>query len=609
MLLSIDLLSFKLGRKAWHRFVSTFLMFYAQIVFTQFFLGLVHQLDTIQLLVVNAVISSLLLFYLLRKKPQQLLRRYGRQWASSLGAVHRDVRTDWLYIALLVVTGLISLWTIFLGLVFPVIDWDGNAYHMTYIGYVFQNHHIFDTFTNLAWIAGYPKGGEFIQMWNVLIPRNDILADLAQVPFAILGVYSLYYISTRLGVAAKHARFSSLAFLLLPIVINQMKTTYVDVLTSSLFIAGIALTLKSRYGRLDFLLLGIICSLLLSIKSSGLIFVAALVPLFLWKLWRQNKDESIAKLKTFAWQLGLVALPLIFGAYWYVKNLFLYGTPLYPFGIKVAGIQLFPGKTFEEFLGPVMDGFTQLPKGCLERVWFTWTEQERWSGCLYNYDSTFAGLGPVWFVILLPAAILGIALAIWKKNYLFLYISAVAAAVFALHPFNFYSRYTLFIALVGIIGFGLVLTHITSLARTVSKVSVILLALVVAFTNLTLCYFTVDAIRMQWRSLKDPALVGETFYAVNPGKAYIFMSRTAEPGDVVAYGNVYFIYPLWRADYKNSLVYTPADKDVHSWLESLRRSNATYVFTDKTSKEHAAAAEAQLKTIYEDDLYEVYKVE
>jgi hypothetical protein len=394
MLLAIDVLSFSLHRSGWSRFVSTFLLFIAQIVTTEFLLGLFSALGGYSLVVLIA-----------------------SGWD--------ELRKDPLSLTVVVLALGFLCWIVFLGIIFPSIDYDGNAYHLTFIGNLIQNHTFFDAPSSSLWVTGYPKGGEFIQAWSALVLHNDMFTDLTQVPFLLLAVYALYEVATLVGASKKQARFAALLFTFLPIVLNQLKTTYVDVMLCSVFFAGLAMVARKRLGKLDLVLVGIIFSLLIAIKSTGLLFVIALVPLLLRGLYASYGKNLTGYIRP----LLLVFAPTLFGLYWYVKDWVLYGSPLYPFGLKVAGITLFHGKNFQASVDTALQA-TALPHGCLPRIWFVWTEQKDWFGCLYNYDTNYAGLGPIWFIILIPAVIVSVYFAFKKRNSLYLWITASVIGLF-----------------------------------------------------------------------------------------------------------------------------------------------------------------------------------
>lgn len=606
MLLVIDILSYALKRKGWSRFASTVLLFFSQIIASEFLLGLFSVLNGFSLVALNILFSSILLFFIYRKYGRKVWRSYWQESKRSVKTTARYIRKDPLWMTLIILAVLLLGWIIFLGLIFPATDFDGNSYHLTFIGNVIQNGNFFDTPTSLLWLTGYPKGGEFLQMWSVLITKNDIFSDLTQVPFLLLGMYALYEAAVRLGAHKRHARFAAVLFLFLPIVLNQLKTTYVDVMLSTLYFAAIAIILQEKLRKLDFVLIGIILSLLISIKSTGFLFVAALAPLVLWKIYDIRSKKSRQFVQNYVKPILLMAAPMVFGLYWYVKNFIVYDTPIYPFGFKLLGKSIFPGRTFQEFAADAVSQNTSLPHDYLQRIWYVWTEQKDWFGCFYNYDSNYTGFGPIWFVILLPALIVALYIAIKKRNYIFLAINILTAGLFVAYPANYYSRYTIFIAGIGLLALSLTLSSIHHTFAKFVKVLCVVLAVLVIGTNFVLCNYTPLVIKDQLKSLRRGDDRG-AIYNNNPGHAYVFLEGQVKPGDVVVYDSKpYFIYPLWKPDYSNDVIYVPADNR-EQWLRAISDSSVDYVFTVVYSRENDWA-DQKLESIYKDNLYEVFKV-
>lgn len=605
ILLVIDLLSYSLGRTGWSRFVSTFLLFFAQIIATEFALGTLSALNATNLVACNLLVTGTIAYLLSRRYGASIYRKYASSLKRSSANLIRTLRHDPLFLILLVLGAGFVGWIVFLGILFPGMDYDGNSYHLTFIANVIQNGNFFDPPSSLSWLIGYPKGGEFIQLWSALITNSDIFTDLAQVPFLLLGVYALYQIAVRLGADKRHALFAALLFFFLPVVLNQLKTTYVDVMLSSLFFTAIALVIKERLGKLDLVLLGVAFSLIISIKSTGLLFVLALAPLLLWKLYSNRNKKTKNAIKQYVVPLALVVAPMAFGFYWYIKNLVLYHTPIYPFGFKLLGLSIFPGKTYQEFATDAVSQ-TSLPEGCLQKLWFVWTEQKDWFGCLYNYDTNYAGFGPIWFIILVPATVVAIYFAIKKRNYLFMAVSAATLVIFLAYPANFYTRYTMFIAGVGIVALGLVLTNIHKVTANLVKILTIALAAVVIFTNFVLCNYAPLTVKQQFKEVRAGSVRGSV-YSHFPGQAYTFLEAQARSGDVVAYDSKpFFIYPLWKPDFSNDVLYVPAN-DPDTWYKEIRTKSVDYVFTTLTSKENKWAID-HLKSIYKDEMYEIYEV-
>jgi hypothetical protein len=610
VLIAIDSAVCLSGRRGWSRFIASFLLFYAQIIATEFILGFFGILIGWVLALINILIATGLLYWTSRTHTRKALKTYAHEIIQAPRRVFASLKNDPLWAGLVVVSAIVVLWIIFLGILFPATDFDGNSYHLTFIGNVLQYHTFFDQPTSLTWLNGYPKGGEFIALWPVLLSHSDMLADLAQVPFLALGIVSLYRISLSLGAEKRAARFSSLLFLFIPVVLNQLKTTYVDVMLATLFFAAIALVLQKKLSRLEYVLVGIIFSLLIAVKSTGILFIIAVLPLLAWNLYRNRlkRQKKVHLTQSYIFPLLTIAAPTIFGLYWYIKNLVVYGTPIYPFGFRLFGLQIFPGQTFDDFASNAVTN-TALPNGCLERIWFVWTEQKDWFGCMYNYDANYTGLGPIWFVVLIPAILTAFYLAFRSKHRIFWGFAATILGLFAIYPSNYYSRYTLFIVALGIVSFALVLTKLQRKTVVLVQSLTLALALSVFFTNFTLCNFPPEMIKSQIKSLQAGSSRGAIYDNISL-KPFAMLESKVRPGDVVVYDSKpYFIYPMWRPDYSNTVIYLKSNSK-EDWAKQLKERKAAFVVTTLSSKEHpwTQSMTDTLTSIYKDELYEIFEV-
>lgn len=603
-----DVLLFGLKKFGWERLLAGFIFFYFQVVCSEFLLGVTGQLTRLNLIALNLIITGGLVWLIRKRFTSRIVKNYFQTSWSSVRVFFREIRNDGFLLALVALAGIAFLWITMLAVLFPVTDYDGNSYHMTFIAHSIQTHSINDFTTSVPWLNGYPKGGELIQLWNVLIPGNEMLADLAQLPFILLGVLAVYGLALRSGVEKQTARFSAMLIVFIPVVLNQTKTTYVDVMFNCLFLAVLAIVTKRHLRRLDYLLIGTIYALLLSVKSVALLIVVVTIPFVLRHFVEFKRKKISVSYKLAFSRLGLVALPMLFGFYWYIKNLIMYGSPLHPFGFKVAGISIFPGKSFQEFIATAFTNYQVLPQNSVEKLWFVWTEQKDWFGCLYNYDATFSGMGPLWFVVLLPSIPFAIYLAIKRRNYIFGAIAASLVATFALYPANFYARYTFFIVTLGILSYGLVAGVIARPAQVLAKLTIIWLAFNVLATNLTLCNFTPATIREQISLFRNGDMRDGSAYSNMVGKSYRFMQTRIESGETVVYDSrPDFIYPLWKSDYSNKVIYVPAaNKD--EWIRDVKLQNVRYVFTTIGGMEHGWSEQLKLNSIYKDVRYEIYQI-
>jgi len=609
VLLSVDILSYSTGLKGWRRFSSTFLIFYMQIIASELVIGIPSLLTRNNLITSNIIISLAILFIASRLHSKKLLSNYSYSVIKSGKSIIKSLKGDYFYLVLLILAVVAVLWVVFIGVIFPAIDFDGNSYHLTTVGYIMQNHSIADVKTSLLWLQGYPKGGELIALWSVIISGKDLVADLIQVPFLFLGIYALYETARRVGADKRSARFASLLFVFIPVVLNQMKTTYVDLMLTALFFTSIAIVVKKKITKMDLFILGISYSLLLSIKFTGFLFIVATLPFLFLGLYYRNNKKIKGQIKLYLSELSIVLAPMIVGLYWYVKNYIVYGSPLYPFGLKIAGFSIFPGRTFQEFASAAVSTMNTLPHGTVSRIWFTWTEQKGWFGCFYNYDANFTGLGPMWLVLFVPAILITSYYAIKNKNYLLMGLLTTFLAIFLLYPENYYSRYTLFIIGIGVVSLGYALTHTKRMTSYIIMFIAIIFALIVMATNVTLCNYPANTIGGQINTIKQHNYKGGAIYRRTIGAAYVFMQNIVRPNETVVYdSSPYFIYPLWKQDFSNKVVFIPANNK-YEWYSEIVKQEVRYIFSSNTSKEHKwAKSNQKYKSIYKDNLYEIFKV-
>ena len=617
MFTALDILSFSLKRSGWQRFLTSSLLLIAQIISTEFMLGAIFALYSYSLAICNIVISAGIIFILYKKHGVRLFNRYIKNILIIPSMLKNFARQDMILATMYVFAGGFLVWILFLGLIFPALDWDGNAYHLTYAANMVQSHAIFDQPTNLVWVPAYPKGAEFIQAWTILLAHTDWLVDLTQVPFMILGVIALYGIAVSVGVSKKNARYTSLLFFFVPSALNQLTTAYIDVMLATTFFAVLALILQKTYTKIDYLLIGIAFSFLISLKASGIFMVAALLTFLLIHLYR----EYGVRIRYYFIPAILVVSPMFFGLYWYIKNLVLYGSPIYPFGYEIAGKQLFGGVDYEKWSSGIS---ANMPDNNFARWWHTWSEHApNPEYFVYNYDSSYFGLGPIWFVILVPAIILTTVLAIKKQKY---YILATFLFLFALlwiFPVNFSPRYTLFIFAAGVIGLGFVLDNIKRASEYLAKTSVLVMAVFTLSINFMLWSYPPAVVANQIKSIYSGQ--GQhgptTLFPLNFGPAYALMHNTVQKDETIVYTSGHWIYPLWNDQFSNDVIFIEAQNE-EDWYKQVKANGADYVFTateptaadyvfaheNPKHRENVWAKKRFTNVIYKDAAYEVYKV-
>ena len=364
-------------------------------------------------------------------------------------------------------------------------SFDGNWYHIPVIhfwaakGYV----HWVTADPPAAWATlaldymnGYPNAHEVTSFWLARL-LGDSAINAASVLYLPLGALGVHILSRRLGVAAGWSAFGALLYLLLPVNIAQVHTTYVDSSFAACVVGLLALMAplhdQARRGAVPPLLtlpIGIALGLIVGIKGNGPL-VALLAGLFiagnLLLALRSLKSRELRHNRVTLSGLSLIILAaLLTGGYWNIRNWVIGGSPVYPIGITLGGVEIFPGEPFEKIVntrGQTPPEMRDWP--AWKQVGHTWLQgqsMKRWHGALGEYASRFGGLSFLWLLGALPASIALATSALLRyvrkrsggdRDGLYLYLFTFVALLFLTTPNNWWARYTVWIFAIGLPAF------------------------------------------------------------------------------------------------------------------------------------------------------------
>ena len=230
-----------------------------------------------------------------------------------------------------------------LSLMHPPNGGDALSYHAPLAVFLWRDGNLsaFLDRAPIAWALTNPGTAE---LWYglLLIAGGERLADLGQVPFALLGSLAIAAFTRRLGLGRGAARLASGAFLLMPMVVMQSTTQANDIAGSGLLMATMALacTPPATWTVSRLALLGLGVGLVATTKLALLPYVAGMMLFIVGAmLWHAGQHRS---LRFVAVQLALVAL-LFFtvAAPWWIRNVARYGNPVYPAGVPLIGRGVF----------------------------------------------------------------------------------------------------------------------------------------------------------------------------------------------------------------------------------------------------------------------------
>lgn len=449
-------------------------------------------------------------------------------------------------------------------------SFDGNWYHIPVIHFWAAKGYIHWVAADppaawctmaLDYMNGYPNAHEVTSFWLARL-LGDSAINAASVLYLPLGAFGVYIVSNRLGAEANWSAFGALLYLLLPVNIAQVHTTYVDSSFAACVVGLLALMVllhemfarnpsgpgesrrsischtispkvrqvglecaetrsfqliesdsalslcppgqndPSEKGPLHCSLndseqdpsslsnslddeilwhdyrisptlsaaIGIALGLIAGIKGNGPL-VALLAGLFiagnLLLALRSLKSRELRHNRVTLSGLSLIILAaLLTGGYWNIRNWVIGGSPVYPIGITLGGVEIFPGEPFEKIVntrGQTPPEMRDWP--AWKQVGHTWLQgqsMKRWHGALGEYASRFGGLSFLWLLGALPASIALATSAVVQvvrkrsrgdREGLYIYLFAFIALLFLITPNNWWARYTVWIFGIGLPAF------------------------------------------------------------------------------------------------------------------------------------------------------------
>jgi hypothetical protein len=356
-------------------------------------------------------------------------------------------RSPWA-LALAAAAGLETMLQLVSVYLLPVHAWDGLFYHLVSIAYWMQVEHI-GIVPFAIWSNVYPQNAHMIFSWLVLFWKNDMFVELGQWVFGLAGAAAVAGLARSIGVQRGASIAAGCLYLLTPLVLAQATANYVDLAFASMFL--VCYYFIYRYVQESgsgnkvwpFLCLaGVAGGLTLGMKSSAAvnIGVASVVLLGhgLYLLWQKRLTGSELLYRA----LAFAGLILAFGTFWYFRAWVVYGNPLYPFSIEVAGHTLFAGKgsVHEMIMVPNTPAeVSNLPKW--KQIWVSWTSEPQSA----TYEQRLGGYGLQWLWALVPAALAWIVYTLRKRRAVFMLLVLPFIVMFLLQPTPWWGRYTLFI--------------------------------------------------------------------------------------------------------------------------------------------------------------------
>jgi hypothetical protein len=186
----------------------------------------------------------------------------------------------------------------------------------------------------------YPGNGELMYLWLMLPLNDDLLCGLMESASLLTAALAACVIGMRAGMPAKSAATAAAAGAAVPIILAQTLQFGIDLYFTAFFLTAVAFLIpRANSGRAkgDMLMAGLAAGLALGSKYFGAVMLVLLVPLVAARARGESYKRVLSRADAF------FAAAAATGIYWYARNLSVTGSPFYPMGMDIFGLEIFKG--------------------------------------------------------------------------------------------------------------------------------------------------------------------------------------------------------------------------------------------------------------------------
>lgn len=356
-------------------------------------------------------------------------------------------------------------WRAVLAVLLPPTAFDAVAYHLPIVASWVRGGSL-DTSDAIAatCCAYYPATGELLTGWTAVFAHGDRFVGLTQVAFLAIGAIATSIVARRVGASAGPARAAGAVYVFTPVALAQSSTGYVDVIMAGCVATALAMLLGVAGKRTAFrpgyvLVCALATGLALGVKATGIVYALLLATFLVVALVRcvRRRGGGLATAsRPVAVLAGCTVVVLALGAGWYVRAWVATGNPLHPYSVTVAGHTVFDGELDAEDANPTPSRIAGRP-AALQPVgsWLAALDvREEWRGSSDSDNARLGGLGLLWLLVGLPSLLIGVVVAVVRRNLGMLAVAAVVLVAVAASPDPWYPRFTIPLVVPGLAAFG-----------------------------------------------------------------------------------------------------------------------------------------------------------
>ena len=227
----------------------------------------------------------------------------------------------------------------------PSTMFDTLAYHMPMVVDWFQSSAITPFYLPHADLANsyFPGNGELLLLWSFLPLQSDVLMGLSCLAIWGLAGLAVTYLLMKLGCPIGLGATVAAMILLSPVALMESMDPAWDLASAALFFLALAHLVRFR-GTPDARAatsFGLATGLHLGIKYSGPAYAVVLGCALLVVVVLQRRETGWLKASRLSLTVALCVL--LTGGFWYLRNLWYTGNPVYPLNVTVLGKEIMVG--------------------------------------------------------------------------------------------------------------------------------------------------------------------------------------------------------------------------------------------------------------------------
>jgi hypothetical protein len=498
-------------------------------------------------------------------------KEYSRDWlvwVSGMGTWIKALSV--IFLLYMVIRIVFLIWAL------PPFVWDSLAYHLTNVAQWIQDAriHMFDTPVERIYNAA---NHEVFTTWFAIFLHHDVIIEAAGLSAYLIAGLAVYAIARNLELNPNSAWLAVLAYLSTPALTLAITGTKNDPVMAALFLLAIALVLHESDPQVgnsfsaEWKIVPLLVSVILYAAGTkayiahllpGIAFIGAgmLIRRRGWRSIREYLEAVTRALRDVTPGIQysiafILAASLFLGLYWYGRNWILMGNPFFPYSVQVGQ---------RELLSSDIGGFRFGLQNFMETMRLF---LERFGDKLYRIRPDLpytTGWGWVAYAMGIPAAIWCI---IRERSYRVLaagFLISFLVLLFSSPTSPWSMRYFVWFPACLAIAIGYVFERFTGSVHGEARILKMLFSALTALNLImVVTYNSIRIVDIEAMLRLPVGERGSAMFSAAVPEAYQEFIKYVPRDELLGYnvtGNG-FVYPLYRADFSQRIVYIPIPVD------------------------------------------------